>query len=247
MIRFAAFSAFLFVFVFAVTWYALAQTGDGAQTPQDPAATPDVDVNLDILDTLRDPRESSSPDAGTPIDDGLAELPLETTPEPVAELPRANVAPSLPLPPPPLPKDQADNLPPPIVPSVPVQAAQPDTSPGGTEIGKTRVAAVDFKDRELRLLFDADSPALTFEAAEELTSLARQLVDNSVRLELHAYAGDSGNSSSDSHRLAFKRALAVRGYLVEQAIDASRIDLHAEGPAPDSEPPDRVDIRFKVQ
>lgn len=239
--RFATLLALLFVFVFAATWVALAQTATDASPPdQAPASGPesDVEVNLDILDSLR-------------RDDAPAPQKKETAPKAATDLPELATTPQAPsvkarpVPvPPPLPDTRADNLPPPIVPddlAVPSpNAAAPLNPPAASP------PFASFKDRRVRLLFDTDSPALTFEAAEELTALAQQLVNNPVRLAVHAYAGQPDRPSSENRRLALKRALSVRGYLVELNIDALRIDLHPEGSAPDSDSPDRVDILFYV-
>lgn len=229
----------LFVFVFVATWFALAQpkSGPPSDTDKKPASdipSSDIEVNLDVLETVRD---GEKPAAGA-----QRETPMAAKPAAAPETATEEAAPA--VAPPPVAEQTSNNLPPPIVPeqSHVSKAGAPEQVPAADPA----LTAETFNDRLLRLLFDAGSPALTFEAAGELDGLTGDLLGNSVRLEVHAYAGGPDGSSSDNRRLSLKRALAVRGYLVEKDIAAARIDIHAEGSAPDSDPADRVDIRFHV-
>ncbi len=243
-LRFAAFSALVFVFVFAVTWMALAQQGPETPEPE----TPKTELNLDVLDTLRKAPASDAELEKTP------DVSPVQKPRPVTEIKSsAAVAPpdqptvASPSSAPPLPvaNETDGNLPPPVIPAQPSASAERNATPTGQTVANNAPALPDMGSMQFRLLFEPDSPALTLESAERLVSLAAALQENAVRLELHAYAGSPDSLSSDNRRLSLKRALAVRGYLVDHAVDARRMDLHAEGSAPDGDPPDRVDIRLK--
>jgi len=129
-------------------------------------------------------------------------------------------------------RNGARTMPPPIVPAQPAAAAA----------RAAENSAAMATPQDLRLIFFANSPALTLEATEQLEKLASALNGNSRRLELRSYAGSPDRAASDNRRLALKRALSVRSYLMERRIDAMRVDLHAIGSAPDDGPPERVDV-----
>lgn len=238
-LRFAAFSAWVFVFVFAVTWMALAQQESD---------TPKIELNLDVLDTLREAPASDAELEKTPeVSPAQKPQPVAGTKSPAAAAPPdqlTEASPSL-APPLPIANETDGNLPPPVIPAQPSVTAERNAAPREQTVANNAPALPDPGSMQFRLLFEPGSPALTLEGAEGLVTLAASLQGNAVRLELHAYAGSPDSLSSDNRRLSLKRALAVRGYLIDQAIDARRIDLHAEGSAPDGDPPDRVDIRLK--
>ena len=247
-LRFAAFSALVFVFVFAVTWLALAQAGPETAEQATADAAPEIELNLDVLDNLRKAGAQGGelekvPEASPVRKPG----PVTETKSSAAVAPRDQLTVASPSLAPPLPvaNETDGNLPPPVIPAQPPATAERNATPRGQTVANNAPALSDPASMQFRLLFEPGSPALTLEGAEGLSSLALALKGNAVRLELHAYAGSPDSLSSDNRRLSLKRALAVRGYLVDQAIDARRIDLHAEGSAPDGDPPDRVDIRLK--
>ncbi len=62
------------------------------------------------------------------------------------------------------------------------------------------------------------------------------------RIEVQAFAGETGDVSSTNRRLSLRRGLAVRKFLVEQGVLQSRIDVRALGGTKDSGPTERVDI-----
>lgn len=252
-LRFAAFSALVFVFVSAVTWMALAQPGPETPGPKATQhvtadAAPEIELNLGVLDTLRKAPTPSAELEKTPeLTPVLKPQPVTETKSPALVAPRDRLTVASPDLAPPLPvaNETDGNLPPPVIPARPSATAEPNAAPRGRTVADNAPALPAPGSKQFRLLFEPGSPALTLESAEGLASLAAALKGNAVRLELHAYAGSPDSLSSDNRRLSLKRALAVRGYLVDQAIDARRIDLHAEGSAPDGDPPDRVDIRLK--
>ncbi len=69
--------------------------------------------------------------------------------------------------------------------------------------------------------------------------------DDSLRLELLAYASAEDGSSSDARRLSLSRALAVRAYLIDQGIRTARFIVRAQGDRYGSGPADRVDLSYR--
>lgn len=100
------------------------------------------------------------------------------------------------------------------------------------------VARVDFSNGQAELA-DPGKRALDRAVAE----LQR---DQNARLQLVAYAtgGSGDDGGSVARRLSLSRALAVRAYLIEQGIRATRMDVRALGNrgADGSPAGDRVDV-----
>ena len=95
---------------------------------------------------------------------------------------------------------------------------------------------------ETRILFEAGSPDLTPEAKATLDSLAARLkADEGLRIQLQAFAGGTEETAPEARRLSLKRALNVRGHLVEQDVRNTRMDVRALGIKSEDGPPDRVD------
>ncbi|RMD64237.1 MAG: OmpA family protein, partial [Alphaproteobacteria bacterium] len=93
------------------------------------------------------------------------------------------------------------------------------------------------------VLFAQGSAELTDEARTQLAALARRLAeDESIRVQLLAYAKDTGGGTSRARRLSLSRALAVRSFLIERGIRSTRMDVRALGDKAADGPPDRVDI-----
>lgn len=69
--------------------------------------------------------------------------------------------------------------------------------------------------------------------------------DDSLRLELLAYASAKDGSSSDARRLSLSRALAVRAYLIDQGIRTARFIVRAQGDRYGNGPADRVDLSYR--
>jgi outer membrane protein OmpA-like peptidoglycan-associated protein len=61
---------------------------------------------------------------------------------------------------------------------------------------------------------------------------------------LLAYAKGTEDSASQARRLSLSRALAVRGYLIEQGVLPTRMDVRALGNKADDDPRDRVDVEL---
>jgi outer membrane protein OmpA-like peptidoglycan-associated protein len=66
------------------------------------------------------------------------------------------------------------------------------------------------------------------------------------RVELQAFGGAKGDKGSDARRLSLKRALAIRQVLIEDGVNADRIDVHAMGGVDDTGPTDRVDVYVRT-
>jgi len=215
----------------------------GTDTPPDASPPPEnaVEMNLDVLKTLRNPPETPAPPKAEPASPATGEPAAEDMPTPVAKPP----VPPPPPPAPPLPANsEAPAAPPPIVPED--VTSSPEETESSPATAAMRPAPKELKDRRVRILFIDEIPALTLEAAQTLDQLAAEVKEVDLRIELYAYAGTRETPPSDSRRLALKRAIAVRDHLIEQHIDPARIDLHVLGPANDDGPSERVDIRFLV-
>ena len=95
----------------------------------------------------------------------------------------------------------------------------------------------------LQVLYTADGTAVPGSATAPLDELAREVVTNrGVRVQLAAYANGEDNSSSEARRLSLARALAIRRFLIDRGIAASRIDVRALGNTSTAGQADRVDV-----
>ena len=96
-----------------------------------------------------------------------------------------------------------------------------------------------------RLSFGFNQAEMDEAARAQLQGVTKRLQDNdSLRVQLLAYAGGEGVSSSQARRLSLSRALAVRSHLIEQGIRSTRMDVRALGDTGKDGPDDRVDIRI---
>ncbi|MDA8231035.1 MAG: OmpA family protein [Magnetospirillum sp.] len=93
------------------------------------------------------------------------------------------------------------------------------------------------------IVFPADAVQLPNNADADLTALAQKMAkDESLNLQLLAYAQGDESNISKARRLSLSRALEVRKYLMEQGIRSTRIDVRALGNKIEGDgPPDRVD------
>lgn len=100
-------------------------------------------------------------------------------------------------------------------------------------------------DVALRIAFPNDDSKLPANAQKGLKDLAAKMkADEGLRLQLLAYAGGSDLSSSKARRLSLSRALAVRSYLIEDGVRATRIDVRALGDKTAEQPMNRVDVNL---
>ena len=95
----------------------------------------------------------------------------------------------------------------------------------------------------VRVPFEPESNALSDAAKTAIAPLVEKLNgDFSLRVQVLAYAGGDDRSSTHARGVSLARALAVRGYLSEQGIAMTRMDLRALGNTAQEQPADRVDL-----
>jgi len=126
------------------------------------------------------------------------------------------------------------------------KAAEPLTE---AKAKNTRIAALDPTEAPkapgdaIQILFPADESLLPQGAQASLAAIATLLgQDETLRLQLKAYAGGGADAASHSRRLSLSRALSVRSELIEQGVRSTRIDVRALGNKSESRAKDRVDI-----
>ncbi len=67
--------------------------------------------------------------------------------------------------------------------------------------------------------------------------------DSNTRLQLRAYATSSDGSESAARRVALARAIEARKFLMDEGVEATRIDVRALGQdANNTQSPDRIDM-----
>jgi outer membrane protein OmpA-like peptidoglycan-associated protein len=134
------------------------------------------------------------------------------------------------------------------VPAAPTPASNPPRPPTAAPAPPTQQAALppapaQQRRGESRVLFPANQSELPAAARGDLDTLARRLSDDeTLRVQLNAYAADAGDAGSQSRRLSLSRALAVRSYLIDKGVRSTRLDVRALGMPQDSGPADRVDL-----
>lgn len=95
----------------------------------------------------------------------------------------------------------------------------------------------------LTVLFSPGSAVLNTEASERINAVHEKMEsDQSLRLQLVAYATSTDDNPSRARRLSLSRALAVRSQLVEKGIKSTRMDVRALGSKFEEAPGDRVDL-----
>jgi len=96
--------------------------------------------------------------------------------------------------------------------------------------------------QETRILFETGSPDLSDAAKSTLDALAASLnADDSLRIQLQAFASGTDETVPEARRLSLKRALNVRAHLVERNVRNTRMDVRALGIKSTGGPADRVD------
>ena len=114
---------------------------------------------------------------------------------------------------------------------------------------KTQMAALNPADvptmpgQSMQITFAVDEATLPGAAQAALAVIAARLAaDDTLRLQLKAYAGGGAKSASHARRLSLSRALAVRSELIEQGVRSTRIDVRALGNKSKNGTSDRVDV-----
>jgi outer membrane protein OmpA-like peptidoglycan-associated protein len=118
-----------------------------------------------------------------------------------------------------------------------VAKAAPPPASSSSEAGLTKRSVI---------LFAKDAPDPAEGSLKSIGFLASDLnaamTGPASRIELQAFGGNKGDKGSDALRLSLKRALAIRQILIDDGVNADRIDVRAMGGADDSGPADRVDV-----
>ena len=92
-------------------------------------------------------------------------------------------------------------------------------------------------------MFTGEDSKLPDVAVDSLRNIAADLKGRQeLRLQLMAYAGGDGLSSSKARRLSLSRALSVRSFLIENGVRSTRIDVRALGDKTTEDPVNRVDV-----
>ena len=131
--------------------------------------------------------------------------------------------------------------------------AEPEPAPASTSTTtaapETKVAALGpatapaTPGEKMQIEFGAGESVLPQTAQAPLAILAATLgQDETLRLQLKAYAGGDADSASQARRLSLSRALAVRSELIEQGVRSTRIDVRALGNKSEDGTSDRVDV-----
>jgi hypothetical protein len=66
--------------------------------------------------------------------------------------------------------------------------------------------------------------------------------DQQITLQIEAYATPLAGILNSDKRRALDRGMAIRNYLIENAIDSTRINIRSLGDNTDKEPVNRVDV-----
>ena len=94
----------------------------------------------------------------------------------------------------------------------------------------------------LSILFSIEETELPESATPTLNSLVAQMKGNeSLRVQLMAYASSADGSASSVRRKSLSRALSVREFLMDQGIQSTRIEVRALGDQNEGGEPNRVD------
>jgi outer membrane protein OmpA-like peptidoglycan-associated protein len=184
-----------------------------------------VPKNTDVL-----PQPVEAPPQAAPVEG--ASQPL-TAPPTMPEAPQAIPAPA-PAPEAAIPQSVQQT----------VAAVAPRDDAGAN--AQTRSAALEGQAVAAEILFAPGQATLAPTAQEALDALIEPLKSNNLRVQLAAYSGRPGNSSSDARRLSLRRALAVRDYLAARGVPKSMVNLVAFGGAL-SGPAERVDLMVRTE
>ncbi len=195
------------------------------------------------------PREPTR--AASPASAPLSRVTVAALTPPVSAKPASAPASAATPPPPPEPAqpaaapEPATTPEPPAVSSPPPQPSPAETLPAAAAPPPTQTAAVQSGDAagdETRMLFDIGSAELNDAAKASLDALAERLSANeNLRVRLQAFASGNDETAPEARRLSLKRALNVRGHLVERNIRNTRMDVRALGIKSGDGPADRVD------
>ena len=95
---------------------------------------------------------------------------------------------------------------------------------------------------KLEIAFMSETTNLNSKFHNDLSLLAQTSLKNKSRIQLRAYASNSGNSPSHARRVSLSRALTVRSFLIRKGVPSTNIDVRALGEPNDTNLKDRVDV-----
>jgi outer membrane protein OmpA-like peptidoglycan-associated protein len=184
-----------------------------------------------LLPAVPAPPAAATPPAPPPPAAPVAAAPPPPPAAPVAAAPPAPPpAPPAPLPTP-LAAPEAPALQP-IKPVAPQVAALSGDSTTSKPAGDT-----------LQVLFPSGASKFADADKPQLRQLVdRMLKDDSLRVELVAYAEGTDATANKARSLSLTRAQSIRGYLIDQGLRNSRVDMRVLGHKVKEGNPDRVDI-----
>ena len=159
----------------------------------------------------------------------VAPPPAPKAPTKVAAAPAPPPAPKTMKAPPPMPKTTT-------APPAPQAAPAPQTAAAPADVSLK-------PGRALQVVFGETATTLPDSAKPGLDALANAMRESKDhRLQLMAYAGASGLSTSKARRLSLTRALEVRSFLIDNGVRSTQIDVRALGNKTSEKPVNRVDI-----
>jgi outer membrane protein OmpA-like peptidoglycan-associated protein len=131
----------------------------------------------------------------------------------------------------------------PATPAPMTPTAQPPAPPSVAAVPLAPTAPP--KDRALQIEFAAGDSRVPAASQAGLKELAESMkAQESLRLQIVAYAAGGDLTASTARRLSLSRALAVRTVLIEQGVRSTRIDVRALGDKVSDQPANRVDLSF---
>lgn len=98
----------------------------------------------------------------------------------------------------------------------------------------------------VEVLFENDGNLIDEKAASELRRVAKRVLKKGAHVQIVAFAGEINDRTSRARRMALKRGLAVRAYLLERGVPRTRMSIHPMGGVSDAGPLDRVDLVFST-
>lgn len=126
-------------------------------------------------------------------------------------------------------------------------ARAPETSSTGAAVPRLPPPPEDkFEEEYISLKYEAGASEPDKQAQEKLENdILALLRDNpGWRVQIQAFASPAGEGVSNARRISLARALAIRTWLLDQGIEAGRMDVRALGAESDRQPLDRVDMVF---
>ncbi len=215
--------------------------------PRYAAPPPEVQALIQQPQTARRPVVAVvQPPAAAPAARAPAAAPA---PPPPPAIPPASSVPAPPPPPPSVDQTETAKAPAPASPQpAPKPAPEPPRQVASAPAAPPPAPAPAPADQGaagdlVRIAFPSGQSQLPDAATGDLDGIVDRLKqDDSVRIQLLAYADGDQDGANKARRLSLSRALAVRAYLIDREVASTRMDVRALGNRADGGPPDRVDV-----